>query len=310
MADRQIVIIGLGDVATTHLEVLEELPGGSVIAGVDPGRPAVDSFRGRKLPVFSDIESVPLRFAPDLVVIATPTPLHMQSCKDAAVRWPTADILVEKPAADNLDDARRLLSADGPTPNLDVAYDLAYAPEVEWGVEAAAQLGTPLSATAWFSDPYENDPYAVARFGSSWLDSGINALSVLSRFAEPVSRVSLRSVGPADWSTFEAQVTCRAGGAEFRCLVVTSWHVTAAAKNTRIRFSSGAELFLDHTAVAGHVVEQGAVSALFGTDGTTPRRESHYQGLYRSWLADVGPVPRSAVSREDSRRLHEILLSD
>ena len=43
---------------------------------------------------------------------------------------------------------------------------------------------------------------------------------------------------------------------------------------------------MDHNAVAGYIRQNGEACAVFGSDGTTPRREAHYRALYKSWLAE------------------------
>lgn len=74
---------------------------------------------------------------------------------------------------------------------------MAFAPEVPWGVRTtracAGVLGVPVSAQACFADPYDqNFESAASRLGSSWIDSGIDALSVLWRFISPAElKISL-----------------------------------------------------------------------------------------------------------------------
>jgi hypothetical protein len=54
---------------------------------------------------------------------------------------------------------------------------------------------------------------------------------------------------------------------------LTSWHVTDPAKTTRIRYRSGAELVMDHTAVAAYLVADGHITDAFGANASIPRRE-------------------------------------
>jgi predicted dehydrogenase len=274
-APREVIIVGLGTVAETHINALETIPGVAVVVGVDtapPARPPV--FRGRRIPVYPRLENV-AGYNPTVVVVATPTPTHAAVCDEVAEMFPAAEILLEKPAADNLADARRVLHDIGDRQVVNVAYHMAFSPEVTWGQRLVAGssdiLGPPLAITAWFSDPYETDPAtAQARFGSSWVDSGINALSVINRFAEPIERTSLRTLAAGPQSVFEGRVRCRAGGCDIEALILTSWHVTAPGRVTRIRYGSGAELVLDHHAVSGYLIHHGAITEYFGSDGRIP----------------------------------------
>lgn len=305
----EILIAGLGEVAQTHLKALAQTPGGAVVAGVDTAPKPGVTFRGHPVPVYETLRDASTRHEPDIVVIATPTHTHADVCAEAADRFPTAGLLVEKPAADTLPSARRVLEDIGSRQPVEVAYHMAFSPEVAWGVQVTqaneAELSVPTAAEARFADAYQDDfETASSTLGNSWIDSGINALSILSRFTGPVSRSSLRRIGQPPLSVFEAHIACRAGRSQLDALILTSWHVTDPAKTTRIRYSSGAELVMDHTAVAGHLIQDKRVTAVFGSDRTIPRRERHYLALYKWWLTEGKPI----MPAQASLRLHELLL--
>ena len=61
---------------------------------------------------------------------------------------------------------------------------------------------------------------------------------------------------------------------------------------------------MDHAAVAGYLLEGGTLTANFGSDGRTPRREAHYKAMYESWLVDG----KQAFPKGTSLRLHTLLL--
>jgi len=304
-----VIVAGLGDAARTHIYALERITGTEVVAGVDtaPGRDLV--FREHAVPVYRTLRDASSRHACDVVVIATPTSTHAAVCAEAAGCFPAARILVEKPAADNLPDARHVLADIGGRQPVDVAFHMAFSPEVTWGAGLAAaseaELGGPAAIEASFADPYqERFEQARASLGSSWIDSGINSLSVISRFASLTGRESLRRISSERHSAFEARIRCRARDQDFTALILTSWHVTDPAKATRITFQSGAQLVLDHTAVAGYLIQDGHVTAISGSDREIPRRERHYLALYDWWLTRGNPVFPAAASL----RLHELLL--
>jgi Oxidoreductase family, NAD-binding Rossmann fold len=306
----RIVVIGLGTVAQTHLRALEEIPGADVTAGVDTDASRMLRFRGQDRPVYQSVHEASQDQAPAIVVIATPTSSHAAVCDEAARYFPEARLLVEKPAADNLTDARHVLSELAKRQSVDVAYHMAFSPEVTWGWETVQanqpELGDLLSAELFFADPYYDDfERAQAALSSSWLDSGINALSVQNRFAAITGRQSLRSLGTEQQSIFEARLTCTANGKHVDALVVTSWYVTDAAKTTRLRYASGTELLMDHTAVAAYLLRDGHVQSFFGADRSIPRRERHYRALYQWWLTEDKPT----LPAETSLHLHELLLS-
>lgn len=306
-----IIIVGVGAVGGSHLRAIELTPSLRVAAAVDVRKGVTASFRGERIPVYGSIRQASFYTQkPDIVVVATPTQTHAEVCREAAELFPAAVILVEKPAADTLRDAKRLIGGMGKGREVNVALHMRFAPEVSWGKEIAdsmaAEIGYPVRIESWFGDPLQHDlNLATATLGNSWIDSGINSLSVIDRFAEVVSRISLRRLGEEKWNTFEGTFDCDGGGHRATAAIRTSWRVTDATRSTRIRYSSGAELMMDHHAVAGYLTRDGEIAEMFGSDGTTPRRDSHYIALYQWWLADGNPLapPGTAL------RLHDLLLS-
>jgi predicted dehydrogenase len=307
---KKAVIVGIGIAGSVHARVLEDFPGVTVVAGVDTSLRTLD-FRGSKTPVYSSVFDITSQsqLDPDMIVIATPTPTHAAVCGEVAEYFGQASIIVEKPAADNLEDALRVVRGIGGKQPVSVAYHMAFSPVVEWGVreasERAGQLGAPVAIEAWAADPYQSDLVsAQERLGNSWIDSGINALSVIERFVRPVACTSLRRIGSESRSVFEGTFICESDSDQLTATVMTSWSSTAPSRWTRIRYSSGAELVMDHNAVAGYIRQNGQATATFGSDGTIPRREAHYRSLYRSLLATEDQV----FSADASMRLHELLL--
>jgi predicted dehydrogenase len=306
------MIIGLGNAGLDHARAIESIPDyAMVVAGIDIAPARGLTFRDREVPVYQNAgEAYDAKVNPDVVVVAAPTRVHELACADVAKYFPGTAVLVEKPAADNLTDALRVIGNAACSKCVDVAYHMAYSPEVSWAVEQARSgadaLGSPVSIEAWATDPYQaNHESARATFGSSWIDSGINALSVIERFATLVERASYRTIGRDQESTSEARFVCMSAGRSFPATVLTSWQSSGPSRSTRIRYESGIELVMDHHAVVGFLMKDGATIAFFGGDASIPRRESHYRALYRSWLVDG----QQMFSAETSARLHSLLLA-
>jgi predicted dehydrogenase len=245
------------------------------------------------------------RHDPDIVVVATPTATHAEVCEQVGEHFPRAAVLLEKPAADRLPAARSLLQGKQ---DVYVALHMAFSPEVAWSVSLAkrmaASFGPPVAIQSFHTDAYQADlSSAAARLCNSWVDSGINALSVIDQFATVADRRSLRRIGKAAWSMFEGTFTCDTEGGQVQAMVVTSWNGADTGRSTRIRYASGAELVMDHNAVEAFAVDCGELIDFFSDTTGAPRRERHYRALYQSWLVDSRP--RSIA---DSSRLHELLL--
>jgi predicted dehydrogenase len=310
VSEQNVIVVGLGAAGLVHVKALEEFPLITVIAGIDIDLSRTLKFRNHQISVYPGIVGAAReKLDADIVIIATPTATHAKVCDDVAECFPEATILLEKPAADHLDDAQWIIEGIGSKQALDVTYHMAFSPEVEWALEQARQrashLGPPITIESWHADPYQSElASAKARLGTSWIDSGINALSVIERFTKVTERTSLRQIGQTSKSEFEGIFTCGANGEKITAVVLTSWHSTAPARTTRVRYRSGAELVMDHAAVAGYLLEGGTLSTNFGSDGSVPRREAHYKAMYRAWLVDH----RRTFSTETSLRLHRLLL--
>ena len=283
----RVAIVGFGRIGHVHAAAWRRLVGVDLVAAAD----AVE------------VESLDL----DVVIVATPTWTHADVVRDLRRRWP-GRIVVEKPAATTEADVDELLDDAGVEP----LYHAAYAPEVEW---AAAELprwteehGELRGISMAFADPYAADlERATSTLGDSWLDGGINAVSVLTRLVEPERRVDLRAIdGPC--STFEAAIAYvdGAGRPQGVAQVVTSWAAIEPSKSTRLDFADGAVAVLDHQAVLGRVASaDGRIVEAFSSASADPRLVQHYVGSFTRLLIDG----ERSFPVEVDRLLHRLVLS-
>lgn len=102
-----LCVIGAGSIGRRHIEVALASPAISLTAIVEPHAPTRDTLRAQGLPVVAGLDDVPGHTR--ACVIATPTPDHFPSTLAALARgWA---VLVEKPFADTLDNARAMKAA-------------------------------------------------------------------------------------------------------------------------------------------------------------------------------------------------------
>jgi Oxidoreductase family, NAD-binding Rossmann fold len=303
-----LIVVGLGIAGWSHIKALEQLQSITVLAGVDtdPDLSPKLTFRESYVPVHTELMDAGRRYDPDIVVVATPTSTHAAVCQEVGEHFPRATVLLEKPAADCLTAAQGLLKGKQ---DVYVALHMAFSPEVAWSVrlteEMATSFGPPVAIQSFHTDAHRNDlDSAESRLSNSWVDSGINALSVIDQFATVTGRRSLRRLGETAWSMFAGTFTCGVEGGQAEALVVTSWNGADTGRSTHIRYASGAELIMDHNAVEAYALDNGELIGNFSDSSDAPRRERHYEALYKSWLVDS--QPRSIA---DSFRLHELLLN-
>lgn len=252
---------------------------------------------GHALPIRASASELLAEVEVDAVLVATPTPTHAGVVAEVRRQW-SGRIIVEKPAATTAADVERLLTRDA----VDLVYHAAFAPEVEWAVARFPRWqdehGAVTAIEQRFADAYATDlDRAAATLGDSWLDGGINALSVLARLVELRARRSLVAVDGLV-STFEAALDV-AGGAEVR--TVTTWAAAEPSKRTEVTFADGARLLLDHQAVQGRLGDE-----WFASPGPPRRLVQHYVGCFRRLFVEG----RRSFPVETDRLLHRLLLGE
>ncbi|MGH3694334.1 MAG: Gfo/Idh/MocA family protein [Pseudonocardiaceae bacterium] len=287
----RVGLAGMGIIAETHLEVLTERSHVCLEFTVDPHCTESPAFRGIKPPHYSGLADALERHQPDLVVIATPTDTHADLAAQV-LTLSSARILVEKPLVHDLVSLARLRSLERTTDvrgRLFTAHHFAFSPEVLWSVEQIAEhpeWGPVTAITSAFYDPYIlQGQQAFTSYISSWMDSGVNQLSMLTRFVDLTALTSVLQMdgGASAWCTSEYRSCGTVGTARLR----TSWLTGSSSKVTTLTFGrSGVEIWIDHTAMASFAAHDGGLLAAHGNDGRTPRKVAHYRPLYESLLSD------------------------
>ena len=309
-------IIGLGHVAVHHVAAIEQSRDFKLIAGCDP-----DSSRHAVLPkstaAFTDADELLACDGVDVVVVASPNRMHVDHGIQAmqAGHW----LFVEKPLArtaaefDRL--AREKAALDG---NCTQALHAAFGVEVEWVLSnlSSDDIGveTLTGFSAEFSDAYIVDGQVV-RHGptawGAWMDSGINALSVIGRVIDPedlvVEDVSMDRDANEEGLPLEARVTFGFSGqsGSNAGTITTTWQRGADKKVTTLLFSDGSrELILDHSEQTAVLRRDGSDELLFACDNDLPRLTNHYIGAF----ADLASQMKSGADNFDyARTLHELV---
>ena len=284
--------VGIGIIAETHLEVLAEDERFTVTFTVDPNRRAPVDFRGARPPHYPVLRDALGAHDPDLVVIATPTETHADLAEQA-LTGSTGRVLVEKPLVHGLGALARLRELDSTVDvqrRLLTAHHFAFSPEVRWAADQLAahpEWGPVTDITSAFHDPYIlRGQQAFDSYVSSWMDSGVNQLSVLARLVDLTGLVSGSQADGGASAWYTAAYTSRGmpGTARLR----SSWRTGASSKETVLSFAeSGVEMWIDHTAMTGFAARNSELLSTHGSDGRTPRKIAHYRPLYDTLASGV-----------------------
>ena len=105
----QIAVAGFGLIGRRHAEVVRRAPDMTLSAIVEPSPEGQMAARALDVPVFASLDEMLSVSKPDGVVLATPTPLHLEQGLTCISHG--CPILIEKPIAVTSDEARQLTNA-------------------------------------------------------------------------------------------------------------------------------------------------------------------------------------------------------
>lgn len=290
-------IIGLGHVATHQIAAIERSSDFRLIAGCDFDQTRL-ALLDESVSAYINAEEMLQRTDLDVVVVASPNRLHVSHglMVMAAGKWS----FIEKPLAEtqqefDLFDRKRQECSGHCT----LALHAAFGVEVEWFFANyhRADVAKLTSFSAEFYDPYFNDGRVERRatsLGGSWMDSGINALSVICRLIRPDDLV----IRDSRMTRIEGSECSEVSGAvEFQFprsrdrgegAIQTNWTTGRDQKRTILGFDGGVRsILLDHSAQEVILREQQHDQLLFACDNGLPRLTNHYVGAFRDLAVQI-----------------------
>jgi len=310
-------IIGLGHVATHQVAALETLEDFRLAAGCDPDT-SRHALLGDAVAAFVAPDEFLQHPDLDVVVVASPNGLHVEHGLKviSAGKW----LVMEKPLADTRADfdeftARKQELAG----NCTLALHAAFGKEVEWFLahqsDHQIDLRSISSFSSEFCDPYiENGELLpqASSLGGSWVDSGVNALSVICRLISPEDLIfrnsqmrrdsqlgCLESEGHVEFE-FSRQDSATGKGA-----INTSWVAGRDSKITEFGLDDGNDsLVLDHSLQRVLLRHRDREQILYACDNGLPRLTNHYIGIFE----DLATQLKSGKDNfEYGRTLHQFL---
>ncbi len=301
-------LVGLGTIARTHLGVLTRRDDVRLVAAVDPdGEPLAADLLPEGVALHRDLDGA-VAVQPDLVVVTTPTPTHVTIVDELLTRT-EALVLCEKPLSFSRDELEGLVSRHGAgvlNRRLRVAHHFAFSPEVVWAAAQAVahpEWGAPTHIESMFNDEYTALAPGLGRsLVSSWVDSGPNQLSLLTRFTDRLEVVDHLETDAGRRAVTHVR---HPGGT---AVLTSNWLAAGTSKQTTIHYDEAAvRLRMDHTSMTGHLLVGQSLTEHSAYTGTVDRKTAHYLGVYEALLGNDPAAPDGALGFDVAATITRLL---
>jgi D-galactose 1-dehydrogenase len=254
----------------------------------------------------------------EVFVVATPNSDHFATASELLAAGRA--VMVEKPVCEKLDQLHKLVKrARKGGLFFHAALHAAFARDLLWWLENRQQLARRFGPVERFHmgfyDPYiERDgsvrPWARG-LGGSWYDSGINALSVLERIADPGSmrvRGGQMFSSPhiaCDQIRGSAQLECRVDGSPCAGEIDTDWTLGLNRKITVLAYAR-ATVILDHSSQKVTVRSAKARPETVSLQNGRSRLTNQYVGVFDDLARSFA---RQTDNIAPATQLHELLFA-
>lgn len=310
-------IIGCGTIAATYIRALARLEGLFEVTALYDVLP--EKARALALPgavVCSSLEELAGCREVDCVVVSTPLHTHTRIAELCLKRG--KHVLMEKPAALSPEEIRGLFDlAEEVGRVFHVAFHSSFGVDIDWYLEGPGRsdpvfcLSRIRRIACGFYDPYMPDGTIQEDrklLGGSYIDSGVNILSVSSRLT-PLEALTLRSheaLRTAEGVVYASKTLCAGNGVEL--VMETGWNLGLNQKRTRLAFHGTDDaLLLDHTGQSvWRLLPDGQRQLLFRQEDGE-RMVNQYIRVFRVFAEALGS-PSEQAHRKQVLEIHELLL--
>lgn len=308
-------IIGLGTIFKKHLAALHELPDKYSLCGVyDISKTALDALKqlSPATDCYQNISDFLANKEIQAVLIGTPPQSHFSLAKQCLES--KKHVLLEKPAVLSFKELEALYDiAKKNNRILHIAYHAAFAVDLIWFLnnkpllESKYNLGKCQKITCHFYDPYIIDKELINSrniLGGSFLDSGVNALSVCNQLADlshaHLSQHSIQCVEDLVISSYTKYTTD-----EHIIEIYTSWNKNINQKKTILTYDNNSSIVLEHTLQTVELLQNGNCLQL-SPQILDDRLTLQYKGVFEDFYA----VYHNHIcsNREASFYIHKLLL--
>ena len=288
-----IALLGIGKIAGYQIEAISKVSGVQLTDAYD-----INPSRAKGLPpsvVFhKTLEALINRSKADIFLISTPNTTHFEI--GMVLLNNGKSVLLEKPLCTNQKQLQLILDLSNKKGAFTaVAFHAAFAQDVNWWLtNNNDQYGRLIGFNCGFFDPYITQGQlspAAKSLGGSWLDSGINALSVISRFIQPsslqitearmthIKGLECQQIQGLSFFSFADQGQWGHG------IIDTNWALNVDRKTTRLYYEH-ADILLDHSSESVFKVQGKRKTLLKDLRNENARLTNHYISLFSQLIGD------------------------
>ncbi len=315
----KVALAGVGHVAQYQMAALGDAKGLIFVGAMDIDEAKIETV-SNKIPFYLDIDEMISNCEPDVIIVSVPNVDHAKVARKVMDK--NVHVLIEKPTTTTLEDFDELIDiAERQNVFCHTAFHASFARDLLWFLEHRAEIesetGELTGFFCGFYDPYYSkkglDKAAISLQGS-WIDSGINALSVIDQLVDKLSveesRLSkiydgdlIQLQGAVDFS-FTTSGSSKIGYGQ----IDTNWTLGLNRKQTTLHYgTSHNRIILDHSNQAVKLIGPTAqTKTLFKVSDNRPRLIAHYDGVFSDL---VSSLLAGRDNRTKSRRLLELLVS-
>ncbi|PSL21373.1 Gfo/Idh/MocA family protein [Shimia abyssi] len=191
----RIAVVGFGLIGKRHAQSLQQTAGVAIAGIVEPDKSNGAAARAMGVPVFATLEELFDKCGPDGVILATPTPLHVEQGLTCIAHG--CPVLIEKPIAVSADEARSLTdAAEAATVPLLVGHHRRHNGMVRAAKQAIMDgaIGDirSVQATCWFYKPdyyFEAAPWRTRKGAGPISVNLVHDIDLLRHFCGEVKHV-------------------------------------------------------------------------------------------------------------------------
>jgi D-galactose 1-dehydrogenase len=314
----KVAIVGIGHIAQHQKNAIRKLTGNVELVGAYDRDLGVSRKRPLPCRFHKSLDDLIANSPADVVVVSTPNSDHFATV--STLLGAGRAVMVEKPVCENSADLAKLaklaVSRNG---FLHAAFHAAFARDLHWWTlnraELADRFGPVKAFNMSFYDPYMGRDGTVQKkalgLGGSWIDSGINALSVLERIADrkSIKVMSTHMVSSPQISCDQikglVRLECLVDGEVCRGEIDTNWTLGLNRKTTMLSHAD-ATVILDHSAQKVIIRSGNGRPQTISLQNGVSRLTNQYVGVFQ----DLKTAHASRASNVGlSTLLHELLFA-